>query len=555
MRARYAITVPILALSCLFLNNCQGDSRSGLITQSTTTQGTTTQDTPAVINTSADGAAAASTVLQSKELVVTSTNIFKDLGFIAQSQMVSAATSTGTGTCADYGTYDYSNTYNSSSGKYTSNFIFNLCRQNNFQYDGTYSASGNSNLFTGKLYGLKILNFHNNYTTLIGSLVGVSLSYIMQGSGIASDATYTFTATGGLQAFDYYSLGQHAMTFSKLVTKYNVNTDNATNIQTTSLMANGIYSVKWTTKTAKLTYSDFRVDIQKQLSNDIEDVSMAGRVAVDYTPDSDFEGVFDVSTTTPIRSVEASFPPKTTQGTFAINNVATAQYGASDTIDVTTAADTALNYAKEFILMKQSDFYAMEQQLPIVVGQSGQASGNIMSISALSTGVTPTDLNCYTDVHVNYYTQASPTTSDVILWYVDWHQSLSTCTAQPNIPFQQGTSSTGVAGDPCDVGLDINGASTDITSGGVEHFLAANLPSGYYVLSINNYSCATSVTNVATILVGDYLFGPYDCSYTSQDGEVGHVPGAWCRLVDIRVNSNGTIDVIPPDVLLSPWHP
>jgi hypothetical protein len=547
----------LLALSFLLLNNCRGDNRSGLITQSTTTQGTTvTQATPAVISTSADGAAAASTVLQAKELVVTSTNIFRDLGFIAQAQMVSAATSTGTGACSDYGTYDYSSNYNSTSGKYTVSLTFNLCRQNGFQYDGTYSASGNSGLFTGKLYGLKILNFHNNYTTLIGSLVSVSLSYVMQGSGIASAATYTITSNGGMQAFDYYTLGQHTMTFSKLETKYNVSTDNGANIQTTSLTANGTYSVKVTTKkTAKLTYSDFKVDIQKQLSNNIEDVNMTGRVAVDYTPDSGLEGAFDVSTTTPIRTVETPFPPKTTQGIFTINNAATAQYGASDTIDVTVAGDTALNYAKEFILMKQSDFYAMEQQLPIVVGQSGQAAGNIMSISALSTGATSNDLDCYTDVHVNYYAQTSPTASDAILWYVDWHQSLSTCVTQSNLPFQQGTSSTGVATDPCDVGLDINGASQDITSGGVEHFLAANIPTGYYVLSINNYSCATTVTNVATILVGDYFFGPYSCSYTSSDGEGGHDPGAWCRLTDIRVNTNGTIDVISPDVLLSPWHP
>jgi hypothetical protein len=554
MRERYVFVVLLLALTALVLSNCRGDNKSGLVTSSTTTNPGTIQETPAVITTSEEGAAAASAVLQSKELVVTSANIFRDLGFIAQSQMVSATTSTGTGTCADYGTYDYSSSYNS--GKYSISFSFNLCRQNGFQYDGTYSAAGNSDLFTGRMYGLKILNFHNNYTTLIGSLLGVSLSYTMQGSGIASAATYTFTVKGGLQAFDYYSLGQHTMTFSNLETKYNVQTDTVTNVETTSLTTNGIYSVKWSTnKTAKLTYTDFRVDIQKQASTNTNDTSMAGRVVVDYTPDSDFEGVFDVLTTTPIRSIGTPFPPKTTQGTFTINNTATAQYGTSDTIEVTTTGDTALAYSKEFTLMKQSDFYAMEQQLPIVVGQSGPATGNIMSISALSTGVTSTDLNCYTDVHVNYYNQINPTASDTILWYVDWHQDLSSCTADPNIPYQQGTSSTGVAGDPCDVGLDINGASTDITSGGVEHFLAANLPSGYYVLSINNYSCAATVTNVATMLVGDYLFGPYDCTYISSDGEGGHDPGAWCRLADMRVNNDGTIDVISPDVLLNPWHP
>jgi hypothetical protein len=554
MREILTFVALLLSLSALVFSGCRGDNKSGLITSSTTTNLVTVQETPAVITTSEEGASAASAVLQAKELVVTSTNIFRDLGFIAQSQMVSTTTSTGTGTCADYGTYDYSSTY--SNGKYSISFSFDLCRQNGFQYDGTYTVSGNPDQLTGKMYGMKILNFHNNYTTLIGSIIGISLSYTMQGSGIASTATYTFNAKGGLQAFDYYSLGQHTMNFSNLETKYNIQTDTSTNTETSSFTANGIYSVKSSTnKTVKLTYSDFRIDQQKQLSTDTIDVSMAGRVAVDYTPDSDFEGVFDVSTSTPIRSLETPYPPKTTQGTFIINNAATAQYGASDTITVAASGDSALNYSKEFTLMKLADFYALEQQLPIVVGQSGAASGNIMSISALSTGATSTDLNCYTDVHVNYYTQTSPTVSDTILWYVDWHQDLSSCTADPNIPYQQGTSSTGVAGDPCDVGLDINGASTDITSGGVEHFLAANVPSGYYVLSINNYSCATTVTNDATMLVGDYLFGPYNCTYSSSDSEGGHDPGAWCRLADMRVNTDGTIDVISPDVLLDPWHP
>ncbi len=559
MRERYTIVAPILALSFLVLNNCQGDNSSGIITPSTTTTTGVSQGTPAVIITSGDGAASASAVLQSKELVVTSTNIFKDLGFIAQSQMVSAVTSSGTGTCTDYGTYDYSNTYNSTSGKYTLSFIFNLCRQNGFQYDGNYTAFGNTDLFTGKLYGLKILNFHNNYTTLIGSLMGVSLSYIMQGSGIASNATYTFTANGGLQAFDYYSLGQHNMTFSKLVTKYNVTTDNVTNIQTTLLNSNGMYSVKWTTKKATLTYSDFRIDTKKNLSNDNEDVSIAGRVAVDYTPDSEFEGVFDVATTTPIRSIVAPFPPKTTQGTFTINNVALAQYGTADTVGVSVAGDAPVSYVKEFMLMKQSDFYAMEQQLPIVSGLTGTVSGSILSISALSSAPNASDLNCYTDVHVKYYSAASlPTPPAVVpdnyLWMVHWASDLTTCTSTTMIAYQEATSSTGVATDKCDVGLDINGAAEDISSGGVEHFLAASLPAGYYILSIDNYNCSpTTVTNEATILVGDYLFGPYSCAYGDSDVD-GTRPGAWCRLADVRVNTDGSIEVLVPNVMLTPWH-
>jgi hypothetical protein len=87
----------------------------------------------------------------------------------------------------------------------------------------------------------------------------------------------------------------------------------------------------------------------------------------------------------------------------------------------------------------------------------------------------------------------------------------------------------------------------------VEHFLAAKLPVGYYILSINNYSCATNVTNDATVLVGDYLFGPYACAYGDSDGD-GSSPGAWCRIIDMRVNASGSIDVLAPNATLTPWH-
>jgi hypothetical protein len=195
----------------------------------------------------------------------------------------------------------------------------------------------------------------------------------------------------------------------------------------------------------------------------------------------------------------------------------------------------------------------MEQQLPIVSGTTGTASGTVMSLSALSSEPSATPLSCYTDVHVSYFLSTAPTAT-IPDWYVHWDSNLNTCQPQVGIPFQEATSSTGIATDPCDVGLDINGAATDVTSGGVEHFLAAAMPTGYYVLSINNYSCPSSVVNDATILVGDYLFGPYNCTYSTSDGD-GNAPGAWCRIADIRVNASGVVDVLAPDVTLPPWHP
>jgi hypothetical protein len=556
---KYLLTIVILILGALLLFSCStGSSGPGLVGNTGTNTTNGQNQSPTIITTSGDGAAAAALVLQSKELAVTSTTLFKNLGLIAQSQMASATTVTGSGSCSDYGTYSYNRIYNNTSGNYNVVISFSLCREAGFQYDGNYAAYGKPSQFTGRLGGLKIMNFKNNYTTLIGSLVGASVSYKMEGSGNAANATYTITANGSMQAFDYYSLGKHTMTFSNLKTDYVVSTDSTVNIQSSSITANGKYSVKHLTNTTSITYADFTVNIQKQTTTDIEDLGIIGRVITDRTPNSIFEGVFDIVTTVPIRTLSSPYPAKTTQGTFVINNAATVQYGAVNTIAVASLGDAPINYAKEFMLMKQSDLYAMEQQLPIVSGLTGTASGNIMSISALSTGSTTSDLNCYTDVHVKYYNAASLPMPPVVvpdnyLWIVHWNSNLNTCATTTVIPYQEATSSTGVTTDTCDVGLDINGAAQDIASGGVEHFLAAALPAGYYVLSIDNYSCPLTVTNAATLLVGDYLFGPYSCAYSSSDID-GSNPGAWCRLADVRVNLDRSIDVLAPNLALTPWH-
>ena len=543
--------IPVLLICSVLLFSCNSYDFNGIAAGGGTTTTSTTTLVPASITTSADGAVSASLVLQSKELLTTSTSLFKNLGFIAQSAMVSAASGTGTGTCTDYGTYDYTRSY--SGGTYVLVYAFNLCRENEFQYDGTYMAMGTPASFTGRLAGLTILNFKNNYTTLIGSLVGTSLSYVMTGSGDAANGSYLFTVNGGISAFDYYTLGQHDMMFNKLVTNYMVATDGGNTVRDTAMTTNGRYSVRRLAATTAITYVDFTVNTQKQLLTNIEDVTIGGRISADRTPNAGIEGVFDVTTPVPIRTVQVPYPPMTTQGTVVTNSSATMQYGAVNTILVSVGTDAPQSFAKEFMLMKQGDFYAMEQQLPLVSGTTGAASGTVMSLSALSSGSSSADLDCYTDVHVSYFVSTAPTAT-IPNWYVHWDSNLATCAPQTGIPFQEATSSTGVATDPCDVGLDINGAATDISSGGVEHFLAAALPTGYYVLSINNYSCATTVGNAATVMIGDYLFGPFTCSYSAVDGD-NFTPGAWCRLADVRVNAGGVIDVLAPNGSIPPWHP
>jgi hypothetical protein len=509
---------------------------------------------PASLTTSAEGAEAFSVVLQAKELVNTSTQLFRDLGFIAQSQMVSASSGTGAGTCADYGSYDYSRTYNGTTGAYNVTFTFNLCRQNDFQYNGSFSARGTQASLTGQLSsGLTMLNFQNNYTTLIGSIVGASLTFQMDGTGDASNGSYIITMNGGMSSYDYYTLGRHVLAYTNLVSE--ITSTTAAGVQDSLMTVSGAYQERTQTKTVDVTYTNFTVVTTSDLVAGRDDMDIQGGISVNFTPDAGMEGLFNVATAIPVRTDWSSYPPVTTQGTLVTNGTATAQYGAADTIDVSVGVGPPVSYAKEFMLLKVQDFYAMEQQLPIVSGATGSASGSIMSISALSNSSSPADLSCYTDVHVSYHNVTAPTPPAATpFWFVHWNSGLSTCIPQSSIPFEEATSSTGVATDPCDVGLDINGAAMDITSGGVEHFLAAAMPTGYYILSIDNYSCDwTVVGNAATVLVGDYLFGPYTCAYTASDGD-GSTPGAWCRLADIRVNGDATIDVLAPDVALNPWH-
>jgi hypothetical protein len=125
------------------------------------------------------------------------------------------------------------------------------------------------------------------------------------------------------------------------------------------------------------------------------------------------------------------------------------------------------------------------------------------------------------------------------------------CTSPNDVHFEQALDITGDG--ICDVGLDINGADYDSTAGGLEHFIATILPEGYYVVSMNNYSCPTTVSNTVTISIGDKVFGPYTTTFTTADGE-GQDPSAWFAVADIVVDSNGNATVKAHDPALPLWH-
>jgi chitodextrinase len=152
------------------------------------------------------------------------------------------------------------------------------------------------------------------------------------------------------------------------------------------------------------------------------------------------------------------------------------------------------------------------------------------------------------DLHLNYYDTTNPGPTTPIKWYVDYHIGIA-CTNPPAITFSDALD---VDGDGiCDIGLDWD----DVDGYGPEHIVATKLPAGYYVISVNSYDLDRdpyAKINV-TVKIGDSLFGPYVHTFTKADRE-GQDPDAWFRVVDIRVNTDGTIEVLSPNDSLKPWH-
>jgi hypothetical protein len=194
------------------------------------------------------------------------------------------------------------------------------------------------------------------------------------------------------------------------------------------------------------------------------------------------------------------------------------------------------------------DFQTMDEQAPVSTAGTGTASGDTMTVTSLSSGQS---LSCWTDIHVNYYSSATPTVGTEGTWYIDWNVSdSSTVPAGSNLQQYRDIDGDGIA----DVGLDINGYDYDNVADGLEHFSAYKLPEGYYVISMNNFSCPTTVSNKVNVQIGGSVFGPVTCTYVAA-GEYADL-GAWCRVADVIVTSSGVTVNLGSDVDMSlePWH-
>ena len=523
--------------------------------------------TPAVFTTGTQGAQAASAIAQARDLVFTGTQLFKDLADIGLSRMTTPVPSTPTSVaCTDGGTYSYSGTFTAPS--YALTLAFNGCRMGGYQYVGTYTLSGTPTNFTITLGSgsatFNIFNFNSSYTVLLAYLKA-NLSFTMTGAGTLPNTACTITSTGSINTFDYFLLDTYTMTFSGLKSDYTFSTNATTLDQTTSITANGSFSESWAAQTKSLSIglTNFQVDRVKLNATvppySEDDTSVSGRIAFSFNPRSfGFAGLFDVVTQTPVHYVYG--PPKTTNvGTVVINGTATAQYTGGGSVDVTVIGDpTAQSYINEYTLMKVSDYAAMEQDKPPLLGPTSLSpvTGSTMAITLTWVGPSGTSTSDM-DLHLKYYNTAPPPAAPADpIWHLDWHQgktypgSTGSCTDPIGIAFSDAfdfdTGHTGV----CDVGLDF-----DTTTGyGPEHITDLKLLNGYYVVSVNSFSLHTdaSATLYLSVHIGDNIFGPYTATLSAADGE-GTDSASWFRVADVRANANGTVDVLAPDATVDPW--
>jgi hypothetical protein len=562
--------IMILILGALLIWSCStGSSGPGLVS---TAGSTTTTPGATIIQASTQGAHVASQTAQTRELLFTSTQLFKNLGDIALPVMTPVLVNQNTDiACTDGGTFQYSGTSDAVISNLT--FTFNGCRDKGYQYVGSYTLSGSPSNFTIILGGsstFNIFNFNPSYTVLLAYLKA-NLRFTMVGSGDQADASYTITSNGTITTFDYFLLDTFAMLFSNLQAGYVLSTNSATKDRTISITSNGQLRETWgRSYTIGLKLTDFKIDKVQDFDLNsssfyADETSLNGTVAFSVRPPTfGIGGTFTVDTQIPVRTVYTA-PRHTTQGTIVLNTNSTVLYNAGGDLDVTVTGDVPLHYDKEYDMMKLSDFAAMEQDKPPLIAPPGAGApislptGSTMAVTLTWTGPAPSFVSTSDmDLHVKFYNIPNPTPADVETWHIDWHQgktypgATGSCTDPIGISFGDAFDLDGGHTGTCDVGLDFD----DTNGYGPEHITALKIPAGYYVVSVDSFALNPSeypTTLYLSLHIGDNIFGPYTGTLSDSDGE-GTSPTAWLRVADMRVNADGSIDVLAPDPLLNPWH-
>ncbi|MDA8101034.1 MAG: hypothetical protein M0042_15555 [Nitrospiraceae bacterium] len=496
-------------------------------------------------------------------------SVAKAMAAMKKAKTMKAATTipSTTGSCVDSGSYTYSGSYDSVAGSVSITMTFANCREDGLEMNGTMKMDGTetaSNFTITETIGTAAAKFtmlefgDYSYTMLVSKMeaaitMGMSGDYNTTSGAITGD----YTVNGTMSVLDYVTTNTYSMTYSnnKITLTLTPGTT-STFAEKLDMQVDGSFSESWTEGTTNygvsMSYSAFKITDTVMNDGSVTE-SLSGSFTIDFTPDQCFEGTYSFETVTPIKYNANGM---TIAGEIVVNTSTHIVFNSDGTITVTLVNNgqttTVANHIDPYDLAQTCEFQTLDEPAPTSSGNTGTAKASSMTITSLSSDTTGS-LDCYTDLHVNYYSVSAPTSSTTGSWYVDWHVNDGSTlpSTDPGASFQQYLDITGDG--VADVGLDINGSEYDNTSGGLEHFTALKVPAGYYVISMNNFSCPGTVTNNVTIQIGSDSFGPYNCTYTTSDGE-GTTPGAWCAVADIAVDSAGTATVKAHDVNLQLWH-
>ncbi len=563
--------VTIALFFAIFLGSCGSTDFNSPAGGGGGTTGTPpgSQQTP--LSTTTQAAQVASATAQSRELILTSTQLFKDLADIGLGHLTPSlvTTPTGTVTCGNGGSYSYSGTYTAPS-TYSLALTFNGCRYRGFQFVGAYQLTGTPSNFTVSLGGgstFNIFNFDPAYTVLLAYLKA-NVGYTMASSGTPPISSYAINATGSITSFDYFLLNTYGMTLNALRSSV-VETASANLDLSTTLVANGGFSESWFgaggSSTARMTFTNLTVNKTQvnaatapATSYTTNTRSVDGRVSYAFTPGSfGYSGLFDIVTSTPIRFSSTS-PLQTTQGMLTTNGTARTSYNAGSDVDIivsnfASSVTSTVNFPREYDLMKTTDFAAMEQDKPPLIPPPAPGvpvslpTGSTLAVTLTWVGPSGSSTSDM-DLHLHYYSSPTPTAGTPKTWTVHWSGG-KTCSDPAGLPFSDALDLD--ANGVCDTGLDFD----DTNGYGPEHITDLKLLPGYYIASVNSFALPVAeqpTTLYLSLHIGDNIFGPYISMLNASDGD-GSTLAAWYHVADIRVNSNGTIDVMAPDPALPPW--
>lgn len=455
-----------------------------------------------------------------------------------------------TNDCLDSGTYtesisvnDNETPTNSADDTYTITEAYSNCREYDEQMNGTVTTTGSfsatsfsfsmtlgngSGIVGDTVSGIgdfKVELFGDNYTNLFAKY---EADLTMSGSMNTEGNSFTYTANGKEEYSDF--IDTFNMTFTNLQFTSSYTLDPTTEAFTGGTdTANGGFKEAWTDNSvdyeASITFTNFATTWTE--TSTYATWSVDGTVAINFTPDSycDIEGTFVIDTTIPVK--EDFTLGYTTEGRVVINTTTIILFNFDGTVTVTAPDGTTTNYSSPGELEATCQLEDFEEDTTSQTTFDNTTSVTTTGSSLLATmswndadGISDSDM----DLHLAHYNTTTPTSSSTTDWEIYY--------AAPT---------SGGYGE-----LDYD----DTDGYGPEHITMQSLPTGYYVLYVDRYSLNsdTSATTTVTLDIGGNL-------YTFPSYTFTLAITASHRVADLKVDSAGTVTLLPPDTSLTLLYP